>query len=127
MYQALLMVLLLPLGLQESDEAQQYRQGLCSVRRHSGHDRHGRACHGVLWTSWIRASTIGSSGWLLSASRLPWRNCPEMFYIRWGTAGMRRTGAVTGAVRSLQSAAGAGDHANIVKYGENRLRCESDH
>ena len=89
MYQALLMGVAVALESAGVGRGAAVSTGLCSVRRHVAMTARSSVPR-RLWTSWIRASTIGSSGWLLSASRLPWRNCPEMFYIRLGTAGMRR-------------------------------------
>ena len=117
MYQALLMVLLLPLGLQESDEAQQYRQDYAQYEDI------------VAMTDTVERATAfmdfvdqGFDDRLIGVVAVGIQTALEelsgdVLYPlgdRWDA----QTGAVTGAVRSLQSAAGAGDHANIVKYGE---------
>jgi tetratricopeptide (TPR) repeat protein len=121
MYQVLLLVLLLPMGLQEEDPDAQYREDFTQYEEIAAIADHAeRATQFMDWVD------VGFDDRLLGAVEGGIQTSLEGLVAaadldalypladRWD----EQTGALTGAAQSLQSAAAAVDHENSVKYGE---------
>ena len=118
MHGALLIVLLSPMGMQESDEAQQYRRDYAQYEEILAvEDPAERA------TAFLDFGDQGYDDRLLGGVAAGIQGALEALAgtdalyplaDRWDA----QTGELTGAAMALQSAASGGDNENIVKYGE---------
>ena len=120
MYQALLLVLLLPMGLQEEDPDAEYREDFTQYEEIGAiADPAERVTRFMDFADQgfddrLLGAVEGGIQAAMEALALPGTDALYPLADRWD----EQTGGVTGAALSLQTAAAGGDQENIVKYGE---------
>lgn len=120
MYQALLLVLLLPMGLQEEDPDAEYREDFTQYEEIGAiADPAERVTRFMDFVDQgfddrLLGAVEGGIQAAMEALALPGTDALYPLADRWD----EQTGGVTGAALSLQTAAAGGDQENIAQYGE---------